>query len=394
MIDGSLTSSLVTGSLPAVDGSALTGAGAGIDTETTSDPTSSTNPSGTGHLWVNKSSGEMFICTDATAGFNIWVNIGGGSHGYAKPFGGIGGGTISGFIAGGYAGNASFQITRTIEEYSLVTDGNKSAHGNLVARGTEAAGDFGTGFNVGNASTTHGYSSGGDFRTPWQNTNAIDKFAFASNTTAVDQGDLVTVLNYAGSQSSSTHGYVTGGYKASSPTARRSAYQRFSFSSAGNASDVGTLITGVQSNFGQSSNTHGYQTGGYNTSDAYVNSIERFSFASNGATTDVGNLTQAVQNGASVSSASHGYLAGGSTGSNTDRIEKFAFTSSNNATAVGSLTSAFLAGGSASAVTHGYVVGGSGPIDTVQKWAYASDGTASNIGTLTAARQNGASSQF
>ena len=60
MIDGSLTSSLVIGSLPAVDGSALVGAGAGIDTETTSDPTVSSNPSGTGHLWVNK---------------NFWCNV-------------------------------------------------------------------------------------------------------------------------------------------------------------------------------------------------------------------------------------------------------------------------------------------------------------------------------
>jgi len=79
MIDGSLTSSLVTGSLPAVDGSALTGASAGIDTETTSDPLITTNPSATGHLWVNKNSGEMFVCTDKTAGANVWYNIGRGS---------------------------------------------------------------------------------------------------------------------------------------------------------------------------------------------------------------------------------------------------------------------------------------------------------------------------
>ena len=64
--------------LPAVDGSLLTG----IVSHTTSasDPTISTNPSaGLGAEWINSTSGKQFICTDATAGANVWTCSGGGS---------------------------------------------------------------------------------------------------------------------------------------------------------------------------------------------------------------------------------------------------------------------------------------------------------------------------
>ena len=393
---GTIDAARLTGAaLPAMSGAALTNI-PGV-TNGAGDPLISTNPSAVGAAWLNTTTGELFCCTDATAGSNVWVNVGSGSGGYEKPFGGLGGGTISGFVAGGYAGNASFQITKTIEQYSLVTDGNKSDHGDLIGRGPAGAEPHaqGTGMNIGNGSATHGYASGGEYRVPaWTHNAAIDKFAFASTGTATDQGDMVSQLEYASSQNSLTHGYITGGYGDNTSPTRRSSYQRFSFASTGNATDVGTLITGVQSCVGQSSNTHGYKSGGYDASNSNTNVIERFSFASNGATTDVGDLTEVVQNGGSASSSSYGYVVGGSTGSVTDRIDKFSFTSNSNANSVGNITSARIGICSTSSVTHGYVVGGNGPIDTMQKWAYASDGTASNIGTLTYARQNGASSQF
>jgi len=61
--------------LPAVSGAALTGvAGA---SKNSSDPTISTNPSGgVGTEWQNTTSGEVYICTDATAGANVWINVG------------------------------------------------------------------------------------------------------------------------------------------------------------------------------------------------------------------------------------------------------------------------------------------------------------------------------
>ena len=48
-------------------------------TVSASDPTITTNPNAVGQLWVNKTSGECYVCTDNTTDENIWTNIGGGS---------------------------------------------------------------------------------------------------------------------------------------------------------------------------------------------------------------------------------------------------------------------------------------------------------------------------
>jgi len=74
-----LTASKLTGALPAVDGSSLTGIADGI-TKNASDPAVNENPAGgVGTIWANTTSGEMYILTDATAGANVWVNTGDGT---------------------------------------------------------------------------------------------------------------------------------------------------------------------------------------------------------------------------------------------------------------------------------------------------------------------------
>jgi hypothetical protein len=48
-------------------------------TVSTSDPAVNSNPaSGVGHVWINKTSGEQYVLTDATAGNNVWYNVGDG----------------------------------------------------------------------------------------------------------------------------------------------------------------------------------------------------------------------------------------------------------------------------------------------------------------------------
>ena len=68
-------------------------------TVATSDPATNTNPStGVGTLWLNKNSGNMWCCTDATSNANAWSNIGYGSTMIGSfP---VTGGTTS--TAGGY----------------------------------------------------------------------------------------------------------------------------------------------------------------------------------------------------------------------------------------------------------------------------------------------------
>jgi len=77
-----------SGRLPAVSGANLTGlvstlASMTDATVSSSDPTVSANPSAVGHLWLNSTSGEQFIATNATAGANTWKNTGDGAAGVA-----------------------------------------------------------------------------------------------------------------------------------------------------------------------------------------------------------------------------------------------------------------------------------------------------------------------
>ncbi len=43
-------------------------------TVSASNPVVSSNPSAIGHLWINTTSGEFYVCTDATIGANVWKN--------------------------------------------------------------------------------------------------------------------------------------------------------------------------------------------------------------------------------------------------------------------------------------------------------------------------------
>jgi hypothetical protein len=116
--------------LPAVSGVALTGIVS--STKSASDPTISTNPSGgVGTVWQNTTSGNMFICTDATAGENVWTNIGAGS-GNVVPYDGQG--TQYGYACGGYNGKngPTSHYGYAIEKYSLTSDGNATDVGDMT----------------------------------------------------------------------------------------------------------------------------------------------------------------------------------------------------------------------------------------------------------------------
>ena len=73
------------------DGQVMTSTGSGVAWEAlgindlsnaninSGDPASNTNPStGVGTLWINSTSGEAYVLTDATTNANAWTNIGGG----------------------------------------------------------------------------------------------------------------------------------------------------------------------------------------------------------------------------------------------------------------------------------------------------------------------------
>ena len=139
---GTLPMARLSGTLPALNGSALTNLPAQI-TKSTSEPTISTNPSGgVGTLWLRTTTGEMYCCTDATTGANHWTNIGGGS-GNIKPWIAATGGSI--VTSGNYkihtfTSSANFQITsgNSSVEYLVVAGGGGGG-------GTNRAGGAGAG---------------------------------------------------------------------------------------------------------------------------------------------------------------------------------------------------------------------------------------------------------
>ena len=132
MMIESLSSSKLTGALPAVDGSALLNVPS--FTKSASDPAIDSNPSsGLGTVWVNTTSGEMFSLTDATTDANVWFNVGGGSGDVAFfSFQG----TTSGYTSGGNDGGNS----NVIDKFSFSSDGDASDVGDITVSRHATAG--------------------------------------------------------------------------------------------------------------------------------------------------------------------------------------------------------------------------------------------------------------
>ena len=401
-----------SGNLPAIDGSLLTGIVS--FTKSASDPAIDTNPSaGVGAEWVNTTSGEVYLCTDATAGANVWTNVGPGT-GNVEPIPGYQGDAY-GYATGGYNQYGSPLYHNEIQKYSFTSDANGTDVANLVA-GNNAQG--------GHSSTTHGYNCGGNSHTGpnWTTDSIIEKFQFSNDADSVDTtADLFDPRIEIGTTQSDTHGYQQGGQnEPGGTTAQTDTISKFPFASSANGTDVGNLTVDIASGSGLgkarcggcSSATHGYALGGLTwhapagpVINYALNAIERYSFASDGDGADVGNLTQivAVAYGCS-SSETHGYLCGGyvyggvnnsPVGGYTNVIEKVAYASSSNATDVGDATISRGSQMASTSTTHGYVAGGynSWPtqLNVIEKYSFTTDGNATDVGDLAVATNIGAS---
>ena len=92
----------------------------------------------------------------------------------------------------------------------------------------------------------------------------------------------------------SNHQGTASGYVSGTVLNNPGTIDRFSFTSDGNATAVGTLSQARVESAGQSSKISGYTSGGKNgpsPSASLVNTIDKFTFASNANATDVGDLT-------------------------------------------------------------------------------------------------------
>ena len=369
-----VASSKLTGALPAISGANLTGivSDTGI-TSNASDPTISTNPAGgLGTVWANSTSGEMFVLTDATAGSNVWTNVGSGTGDVAKAFGGNGPGTIAGFASGGFGSPTYYNI---IDKYTFGSSANATDHGDLTTIKRAV---------TGHSSATEGFTSGSNNATAPNYHNTIDKFTFASTGNATDHGDLSAGRAYGAGSSSYTDGYHAGGY------VDTTLIEKFAFSSNVTATSHGNLQSARYDGTGCSSDTHGFSVAGYETSiPAAIPTIDKFAYSSNVTATDHGDLSVSRNQLASHSSTTHGYGSGGS--GNQDVIDKFAFSSNTTATDHGNLSVGRTAPSGTSSTTHGYSAGGGGTSNVIDKFAYSSNTTATDHGDLTVGRERAGS---
>ena len=236
--------------------------------------------------------------------------------------------TSSGYSSGGLNPGSSPTRVNIIDKFPFAADGNATDVGDLTTHRNILAGQ---------SSTSSGYSSGG--RNPAftpNDLNIIDKYPFASDTNASDVGDLTVDRRGVTGQSSSVSGYTSGGSVVNT-------IDKFPFASDSNATDVGDLTVARSNPAGQSSfvSGYGYTSGGLDpgSSPNRVNTIDKFSFSSDGNATDVGDLTVGRSDVAGQSSTLSGYSSGGYDGtSQLNTIDKFPFSSDGNATDVGDLT--------------------------------------------------------
>ena len=139
-------------------------------TTSTSNPALNTNPSATGHVWYNKTTGQSFICTDATGGANVWKNTNADRGGIGPAYviswlviggGGAGGGFYrsGGGGAGGYRNSYNSEMSgdrASSETAWTVTPGTTGAITVVVGAGgavvQQTTGN--TGASGGNSSIT------------------------------------------------------------------------------------------------------------------------------------------------------------------------------------------------------------------------------------------------
>ena len=342
-------------------------------TVSTSDPAIDTN-STLGAKWVNKTSGEVYICTDATTDENVWTNVGAGS-GDVQPYKWYG--ASYGYCAAG-AGGPGWTNVNTIDKFSLVSASNAADVGDVTMARRNPAGAW---------SATYGYAAG---YANTANGDRIDKWSMISDANATDVGNLTATKEVNDGSSSLTYGYAAGGAPSTN------VIEKWSFSTDGNAVDVADLTAAGRTDrpAGTQSETHGYCMGGGST-----NIIDKWLFATDANATDVGDIAIAGGQMGSNTSSTHGYIVGGTLGTRGNVIEKFSYASDGNATDVGDLLATATGKFGSASSTHGYASGGSQygggtGSNIIEKFSFSSDGNSvDSYQDLTVLRGLGASSQ-
>ena len=299
-------------------------------TKSASNPTITTNPStGVGTEWINTTSGDVFLCTDATTDANWWINQRGDS---IKAPG------QRGLTGGGY--NSAYSPTRTnvLEYITIDTPGNGTDFGDLSIGSGGASGDS-NGVSGRAIFYIEYYGNGGDGYS-----NAIDYFTISTPGNATDFGDTTLARYQAGSANNGTSDRsVLAGGRASG-SSNNDTIDYVTISTPGNSTDFGNLPAGrsyTHAAFSNGTNDRGVWAGGEGSSD-WMNTVEYVTISSTGNASDFGDMSvqQKAAGGTSSDTNERGLVMGGSGGGYINHISYFTINSTGNSTDFGDLTQA------------------------------------------------------
>jgi len=209
-------------------------ASTGAPTESASNPTVSTNPDSVGTRFINTTSGELFVCTDITAGENVWKGQLDTSISPPKYFGG------RGVWMGGYRTTANDD---TIDYITIASLGNATDFGDVTVSGTRD----GNGLSNGTRGVCAMYGN-----------VTLEYITFASTGNSTDFGDSTLGRDPTG-VSNGTRGCWGGGVDSS---VQQNIIDYITIATTGNAVDFGDLTDGRSIVGSLSNETRGLWCGG------------------------------------------------------------------------------------------------------------------------------------
>ena len=303
-------------------------------TKSASNPTITTNPSaGVGAEWINTTSGDVFLCTDATTNANWWINQRGDS---VKAPG------ERALIAGGWNGTYSPTRVNTIEYVTISSTGNTTDFGDLTI-GSGGGGGTSNGVNGRGLFYIEYYGNGGDGYS-----NAIDYLTIDTPADAADFGDAVTATYQRGVVSNGTNERcVTAGGRKSGDT-NFDGIEYNTISTLGNGTTFGTLASGGRSytfqSFSNGTNDRGVWSGGEMDGSQYNDETDYVTISTTGNSTDFGNLSPEHKSGSGCSNDTDErglVISGNELGSGVvTAIQYFTINSTGNSTDFGDLITA------------------------------------------------------
>jgi|TARA_B100001964_G_C14085409_1_gene532299 hypothetical protein len=208
----------------------------GAPTESASNPTVSTNPDSVGTRFINTTSGELFVCTDITAGENVWKGQLDSTVEPPKRFGGRG--VFMGGYDGAWPGGGSSDV---IDYITIASLGDAIDFGDLTVVGERS------GQAISNGTRGVCCAGGAD--------DTMEYITFATTSDSTDFGNL-TVGRRPSGVSSGTRGCFGGGASSDDTI------DYITIATAGNATDFGNLTTGRQFPTSLSNKTRGLFAGG------------------------------------------------------------------------------------------------------------------------------------